>query len=262
MYRAGGDDGVVVGELPFEETCRERAAGHREAGIAPVEADGHFACFLREDPAGQELCDTSGEAEGCRLTALDVGVGVAHEDAAVGGYRDELLGEEVEIDPCHDGACVVIAGSVEGALEALQQALSGHDDGASFVKLDALRIDVRRGREEAVVPVAIGDGSLPAFAIDVDLDRLVGELLDSVEDDVASYGEGAIFPEVVDFESAGQAVALVCGGEGKYVALKLEEDVFEYGDCCYTFLIDDLGYSLELQEQVVAGDSKFHAVRM
>lgn len=98
------------------------------------------------------------------------------------------------------------------------------------------------------MPVAIGDGSLPAFAIDVDLDRLVGELLDSVEDDVASYGEGAIFPEVIDFESAGQAVALVCGGEGKYVALKLEEDVFEYGDCCYTFLIDDLGYSLELQE--------------
>ena len=112
------------------------------------------------------------------------------------------------------------------------------------------------------MPVAIGDGSLPAFAIDVDLDGLVGEFLDSVEDDVASYGEGAIFPEVVDFESAGQAVALVCGGEGKYVALKLEEDVFEYGDCCYTFLIDDLGYSLELQEQVVAGDSKFHAVRM
>ena len=120
VYRAGGDDGVVVGELPFEETCRERAAGHREAGIAPVEADGYFACFLREDPAGQELCDTSGEAEGCRLTALDVGVGVAHEDAAVGGYRDELLGVEVEIDPRHDGACVVIAGSVEGALETLQ----------------------------------------------------------------------------------------------------------------------------------------------
>ena len=65
-------------------------------------------------------CDTSGEAEGCRLTALDVGVGVAHEDTAVGGYRDELLGEEVEIDPRHDGARVVIAGSVEGALEALQ----------------------------------------------------------------------------------------------------------------------------------------------
>lgn len=120
MHRAGGDDGVVVGELPFEETCCERSAGHREAGIAPVEADRDFACFLREDPAGQELCDTSGEAEGCRLTALDVGVGVSHEDAAIGGYRDELLGEEVEIDPRHDGARIVIAGSVEGALEALQ----------------------------------------------------------------------------------------------------------------------------------------------
>ena len=99
MYRAGGDDGVVVGELPFEEACRERAAGHREAGIAPIEADGHLACFFREDPAGQELCNTSGEAEGGRLSALDIGVGVAHEDTAVGGYRNELLGEEVEIDP-------------------------------------------------------------------------------------------------------------------------------------------------------------------
>ena len=84
------------------------------------------------------------------------------------------------------------------------------------------------------MPVAIGDGSLPAFAIDIDLDRLVGELLDSVEDDVASYGEGAIFPEVIDFESAGQAVALVCGGEGKYVP-ELEEDVFEYGDVLLHF---------------------------
>ena len=120
MYRAGGDDGVVVGELPFEEACRERATGHREAGIAPIEADGHLACFLREDPAGQELCNTSGEAEGGRLTALDVGVGVAHEDAAVGGYRDELLGVEVEIDPRHNGTRVVIAGSVEGAFKTLQ----------------------------------------------------------------------------------------------------------------------------------------------
>ena len=81
----GGDDGIVGWGTSLRGDVRERAAGHREAGIAPVEADRDLACFLREDPAGQELCDTSGEAEGCRLTALDVGVGVAHEDAAVGG---------------------------------------------------------------------------------------------------------------------------------------------------------------------------------
>ena len=41
----------------------------------------------------------AGRQKDAGLTALDVGVGVAHEDAAVGGYRDELLREEVEIDP-------------------------------------------------------------------------------------------------------------------------------------------------------------------
>ena len=114
------------------------------------------------------------------------------------------------------------------------------------IELESFWVDIGGSGEEAIVSVTISNSSLTSFAIDFDLDGLVGELLDSIEDDVASHGEGAVFCLVVDFQGAGQAVTLVCSGEGKYIALQLEEDIFEYGDCSYAFLIDDLGDSLEL----------------
>ena len=59
VYRVGRDDGVVVGEFPFEQASRERTAGSREAGIAFVKAQCNFSGFLGKDTTSQELGDTS-----------------------------------------------------------------------------------------------------------------------------------------------------------------------------------------------------------
>ena len=135
--------------------------------------------------------------------------------------------------------------------------MCGDFERASFLEDDPFGVDVCCRGQEAIVPVAVGDGSLPF--LDFDLDGLVGELLEGVEYDTSTYGESPIFALVVDSDRASQTVTEVRGREGEDVPLELKEDVLEYGYSRHTLAGDDLRYSLQLLEKVVAGDSKFHS---
>ena len=99
--------------------------GELEGDVLLVEADAYHTRLLHQEVAGEERRDARGQAEGHLLPALDVIVRIAYEDASVGGHGHELLLEEVEEDPRHDRAALVVASGEDRRLNGAQECGGG-----------------------------------------------------------------------------------------------------------------------------------------
>ena len=198
-----------------------------ETDVFLIELYGYIARFLRKD-IFQKRSGFFGQNHGRFKTRFYGRIATTHQNISVRSDKNDIFGVNIHAHAVHNRAQFVIGRSKKAAGNTSQQYRRGHrQTGRLFAHGRTLRVFIAVDAHKIVFTILVIEKYLQIFVIDLECQRLFGQLAQGIEQNFRRHGKQAFSFCLDQTDSCGHCRFLIRSRYRQFISFQSKKEIIE-----------------------------------